>query len=589
VRIKRLDVEPPVTGAPADAGAGVKAELARLELVPRLIDRTVERAVEDGSAQVGELIRGKTREPVQQAPVDPRERAIRDQFAAQFGALAKDAEKFHALMKQVYGEGYDRAKAEAFRESALNGDYSWLPKIRFVGADTLGGANGAYDQASGTVILNQELDPSTMAQTFVEEAGHHLDAQLNKVDTRGDEGEMFRRLLGGERLSATEMRAINNENDKGVITVDGKKIEVEFWNPIKAVVGAVKGAAKAVGGAVKDTVKGVVKGVVSVAEGVVKGISSFFKGLFHGITGFFSNLVHGRVQDAFKALWKGVDEALLKSTGQILNGAMTGVEDVAMGAASLLGPLKNPVKAVLRRGFDAARSLIMGTWDALRGAANNIAEGTGQFLRGFGKLFVLDFKGAFKDMGMGALKVAVQTPIDAAIMIGGKHVSAIQTLVGLEKAGRKLTDAEIAVLKKVYGDTIDYDQVRIKEGFAGVWSLNDRPFAHGNTIYMKDNTITDALLVHEMAHVWQHQNGGTDFMSEALMSQWWGNGYDWEKSVPGTKWAELEPEQQAKFLEAAFESGFFDGPGRTFVHNGVDYTDYLKDALKQVRAGQGAP
>ncbi|MCB9645991.1 MAG: hypothetical protein H6730_05235 [Deltaproteobacteria bacterium] len=98
------------------------------------------------------------------------------------------------------------------------------------------------------------------------------------------------------------------------------------------------------------------------------------------------------------------------------------------------------------------------------------------------------------------------------------------------------------------------------------------------------------LMAHEMAHVWQFQNGGSDYMSEALTSQWWGHGYDWQASVPGTAWEDLEPEQQAEFIEQAWASGFFNDPEHnTFVYGGVDYTDYLKTALTKIRNGEGAP
>lgn len=514
----------------------------------------------------------------QVAPENPnaaREKEVRENFVQQFGGLAKDEAQFHALMKQVYGDGYDRAKAEDFRQRALKGDYSWLPKIQFVDAAALGGANGAYDKESGTVFLNKDLDSATLAQTFVEEAGHHLDAQLNTVDAQGDEGELFRRLLGGEKLNKTQLQEIRAENDKGTITVNGKTIEVEFWNPFKAVANAVKGAVKAVGSAV---------------SGVVKGVGSFFTGIAEATVGFFKNVFQGKFEDAFGALWRGLDKAFLRSTGQVLNGMLGALEEATMGAAELLGPLKKPFKAFASRALDATRSLFTGAWDAVRGFANNVVEGGGQFIRGLGKIVTGDFKGGFKDLGMGLLKTFVQSPVDALLLTLGRGVSAIQTMLGLEPPGRKLSDHEIAVLRKVYGDSIDYDQVRIKEGFAGLFSTNDRPFTHGNTIYMKDEKITDALLIHEMGHVWQHQNGGTDYMSEALTSQWWGHGYDWQASVPGTEWKDLEPEQQAEFLETAFKSGYFNNPGGgTFMWGGVDYTDYLEKALQQVRAGEGAP
>jgi hypothetical protein len=93
-----------------------------------------------------------------------------------------------------------------------------------------------------------------------------------------------------------------------------------------------------------------------------------------------------------------------------------------------------------------------------------------------------------------------------------------------------------------------------------------------------------------MGHVWQHQNGGTDYMSEALWGQYFGDGYDFEKALKeGKSFGEMNPEQQAELMQQAYLSGYFEGPGRKFTYNGVDYTAQLEAAVKQVRAGRGAP
>ena len=539
-------------------------------------------------ALTGDGVSGVQASAAEKTPEARTEAYVREHFEQEFGKLAGDPEKFHAMMKEVYGEGYDKQAAEQMRQQALKGDYSWLPKVEFVDAATLGGAHGAYDKDSGTVFLSRDLigNPKLAAQTFMEEAGHHLDTKLNKTDTQGDEGEMFRRLMAGEKLTTAQKAEIRAENDKGTITVNGKTIEVEFWNPFKAIGKAVKSVGKAIGKAVT----GVAKGVGRVFEGIGKGIKNVFEGVFEGVGGFFKNLFTGHIGDAFGALWRGIDKAVFKSTGAILDGVLDGTQTMFNGVTELLpGFLQKPVRWVSDRVFDAGRSVVMGAHGIISSAANNLVEAGGTFLGGVGKIFTGDFKGGFKDMGLGLLKV-VQTPVDALILGLGKGISAIQTLVGLEPPGRKLTDAEIADLKKVYGDSIDYDQVRIKEGFSGLFSTNDRPFAHGNTLYMKDRNVDSELLTHEMMHIWQYQNGGSDYMSEALTSQWWGKGYDWEASVPGTAWEDLEPEQQAEFMEKAWASGFFDDEANNrFVFGGVDYTDYLKTALVKVRNGEGAP
>src|SRR5215471_4180730 len=56
---------------------------------------------------------------------------IQSGFESQFKKAAGDPEAFQALMKEAYGENYDRAAAESFRRRALSDDFSWLPKMEF--------------------------------------------------------------------------------------------------------------------------------------------------------------------------------------------------------------------------------------------------------------------------------------------------------------------------------------------------------------------------------------------------------------------------------------------------------------------------
>jgi hypothetical protein len=467
-------------------------------------------------------------------------RQIQGSFEKQFSQLAGDKNKFDSLMKEVYGDNYDAAAAESFRQRALNGDYSWLPKIEFQSEAVLRGGNGAYDSSRNVVYINDKFlcDPTRAAKVYSEEVGHFLDTKLNKTDTVGDEGEYFRKLLAGENLSAADKAAIRADDDHGVIYVNGKRTEVEYsifddiGNGFKKIGNAIADGAKAVGGAIVDGAKA----------------------------------VGGAIQTVGGAIWTGVKK---------VGGAIS-------DAAQWVGP----------RLWDGLSGLATGAWNTITGAARNVAEGVETFFGGLGKIFQGDFSGGFKDLGLGLLKVFVQTPADALLMMGGRAISAVQTLIGLEPVGRKLSDAEIAELRKVYGDSIDYSQVRIKEGNAGLFSLTGRPFTHGNTIYVPEGSLplqTD-VLVHEMGHVWQNQHGGTDYMSEALWAQKFGDGYDYAKALSeGKSWSELNPEQQAELIETAYREGFFDGTGKRFMVNGIDYTDYMNNVMNQVHSGQGAP
>ncbi|MCB9554640.1 MAG: DUF4157 domain-containing protein [Deltaproteobacteria bacterium] len=242
-------------------------------------------------------------------------------------------------------------------------------------------------------------------------------------------------------------------------------------------------------------------------------------------------------------------------------------------------------------GKDSSESLVKGTKNAVGGVFKNIAEAFSDFAKALASFFSGKFIDGLKQLGIGLLKLFVQTPIDALLMAGGSAISAIQTAIGLEAKGRELNSAEKDYLRKIFGVSVNLDSVRLKFGSAGVASTNNRPFVLGDTIYFKDADPKDpkypALLAHEMTHVWQHQNGGTDYLSEALVSQWRGKAYNIEGSVPQTPWQQLEPEQQATLIEEAAKQGYFlRQPVRI---GGKDVTSYVDRAVAQLRAGKGAP
>jgi hypothetical protein len=158
-------------------------------------------------------------------------------FTNLFTDLAKVRPSFEGLMQTVFGDEQDRARAESYRQQALDGDYSWLPSFEFIDGETLKDANGAYDSEAGLVYINSGLRENTdlAARTYIEEVGHHLDVQLNQKDAVGDEGELFRRLLTGEKLSDAQIAEIRAEDDTGVIEVKGEERKVEFWGAMRPV------------------------------------------------------------------------------------------------------------------------------------------------------------------------------------------------------------------------------------------------------------------------------------------------------------------------------------------------------------------
>jgi hypothetical protein len=135
---------------------------------------------------------------------------VQSLFQEQFTVLAREETRFHATLCAVLGENLDARRAEQLRRKALAGDFAWLPPVKWLGLEVLGGARGVYDPDSGTVFLHRALlrSPPLAARAYVEQVGQFLDVQLNGVDTLRDEGELFRAILTGERLPPERVSAV---------------------------------------------------------------------------------------------------------------------------------------------------------------------------------------------------------------------------------------------------------------------------------------------------------------------------------------------------------------------------------------------
>jgi len=361
-------------------------------------------------------------------------------FRSQFARAASDPQKFHQTLKTAFGSTYDKVAAEGLRQRALRGDFSWMPKVKFATRAELSGANGAYDRSSGTVYLAADLrsNPRLAAATLTEEVGHHIDTLVNKSDAAGDEGELFRRILGGEQLSAAQVAELKAENDHGTITVDGKTVEAEFflgkvWKGIKkaaksvgnAVKGAVKGVAngvKAVANGVAGAVKGVANGVKKVASGIWNGVKSVAKGAIgvvknvaskvwdgiKGVAGFIGKGLSGITSFLWKALGKvggGVMNAIFKisdalsAVGKGIGSAFSKVRDsltiglykAVTGIGSFIS--KIPVLGSIAKGIGSA------IWTGINGLANGI-HAVGSFI-GNGVQSALTWVGGVVNRGIG--------------------------------------------------------------------------------------------------------------------------------------------------------------------------------------------
>jgi len=189
-----------------------------------------------------------------------------DKMQARFADNASNKEAFHELMQKSFGDKYDKAEAEEIRQKSLDGDFSWMPEVKLVDAETLTStsgpnagatASGAYSKDDDTIFLSRELlaDPEKAEKVLTEEVGHALDARINTSDAAGDEGNIFARLSYGENISASELTELRSENDSGTIMVDGREVEVEFFigKALKKIGKAIKKGVKKVGKAITGT------------------------------------------------------------------------------------------------------------------------------------------------------------------------------------------------------------------------------------------------------------------------------------------------------------------------------------------------
>lgn len=80
---------------------------------------------------------------------------------------------------------------------------------------------------------------------------------------------------------------------------------------------------------------------------------------------------------------------------------------------------------------------------------------------------------------------------------------------------RTLNDRERGHAREVFGDVLELEPVRIARS-----SIPGPPMALGNLIRIpSDFEIDRFTLIHELAHVWQYQTRGTEYISNSVWHQ----------------------------------------------------------------------
>lgn len=158
-------------------------------------------------------------------------------FPAVYDSLFDFAQSqgFWANWQTAFGRNYDVIKATELRQQWQSRDFSELPSIEVVSGEVLGAANGAYASSNNKIYLSASFlntaSPAAIVNVILEEIGHYVDAQVNQVDSAGDEGAIFAALVQGEVLSPGVLEEFKTEDDRGWLKVKGQKLEVEYNNP----------------------------------------------------------------------------------------------------------------------------------------------------------------------------------------------------------------------------------------------------------------------------------------------------------------------------------------------------------------------
>jgi hypothetical protein len=239
--------------------------------------------------------------------------------------------------------------------------------------------------------------------------------------------------------------------------------------------------------------------------------------------------------------------------GPVLGGVLGWLGGVASGVGDLVG------------------ALLVGLGSLIAGGLGGIVRTLGGVLRGDRR----SLRNGLVDLASG--------PLGAILIVAGRLVSLVQSILGVEARKRRLSPDEARLLQHVFRASLAIYNLRIIAGRSGIFRFTDRPFTLANTIYMKATAADDwrHTLVHESTHVWQYQHVGSRYATDALGAQLTLGGnvaYDWQKALPGA-WRDFNREAQAQTIEDVYRfaglvghpagaGGFFaDGAGRsgTFV------------------------
>jgi len=308
----------------------------------------------------------------------------------------------------------------------------------------------------------------------------------------------------------------------------------------------------------------------------------------------------GKIKKGVKKVAEAVED-FVNDVGDAVGDAIEAVGDAINDALNWVGdkvgikPFFSWLGGIVKGVFSLVGAVIKGVFGIVGGIIGGVIKIIGGILTWQGSLILEGIWDIFSPI------------IGTIIVVLGKLVALVQSIFYAQGFERALTEKEKSQLKRVFKDSLNYYVIRIIEGHAGLFGLNSRPFTLGNTIYMKTKTFPIDLLVHETTHVWQYQQTGDRYASDAITAQWFvPDEYNWQREINvrnKNDWSEFNNEAQAEFFQDLWKHGelqdssgtttqtgngsFFDTDGKNrfghFEVSGKDYTSIAIEAVKTVR------
>ena len=138
---------------------------------------------------------------------------------------------------------------------------------------------------------------------------------------------------------------------------------------------------------------------------------------------------------------------------------------------------------------------------------------------------------------------------------------------------RRLTDAETAAASRIFGNSIAYNRIKIYRGIPFLPTLNVAVAPCNHVYFPRNNCPADftlaapnyqVWLIHELTHVWQHQQGYRPWLGGLLLAIKGGyrkrSAYVYPPLQSIRRFGELNMEQQADLLAHYYAARYLDWP-----------------------------